>query len=146
MKTLYPIQQQLISSSYLGMRSLNNIQIALYVSKFNVAGNGASGLLFQQLWAMLLLSFYPPSTSSSWSPIVLSNSSEIFPLFAYVIKNVHLDRSNLLTYEVGYDDDDTEDTFGIPESELNIQVRQTNAAEVGCIVQILVYFYLLFCS
>lgn len=106
---------------------MNDFKIALYILKFKVAGNGAFGLLFQKLWAMLLLSFYPPSASISCSPIVLNSSSEIFPLFTHVIKNVHSDRSNLLAYEVEYDE--AGETFDIPQSENDLG-RETEDGEV----------------
>jgi hypothetical protein len=88
------------------------------VSKFHVAGNGAHGLMFQKLWALLLLSFYPPSTATICSSIVLNKSCEIFPLFSYVSRNVDSHYSNLLHYDVEMDDEETFEVEGA-ESELN---------------------------
>lgn len=80
--------------------------VSLYLKKFQVAGNGAHGLLFQQLWAMLLLSYYPPCEVPSYSSILLGASNEVFSLFTYVLRNVNADGSNLLSYEVGYDEEE----------------------------------------
>ena len=70
-----------------------------------MAGNGAHGLLFQKLWALLLLSFYPPSKADSCSHIVLEKSSEILSLFSYIMNNVESNGSNLLEYDIDEDDE-----------------------------------------
>lgn len=80
--------------------------VDLYVKRFQVAGNGAHGLLFQTLWAMLLISFYPPSHTITLTTSVLEKANEIFGAFVYLLKNVTVDGSNLLSYEVEYDDDE----------------------------------------
>ena len=81
--------------------------VDLLVKRFQLAGNGAHGLLFQTLWATLLLSFYPPSSHTSpLTNSVLEKSNEIFSAFVYLLKNVHKDGSNLLSYEVECDDDE----------------------------------------
>lgn len=81
--------------------------VDFFVKRFQVAGNGAHGLLFQTLWATLLLSFYPPSSNPSpLTNSVLEKSNEIFGAFVYLLKNVHKDGSNLLSYEVECDDDE----------------------------------------
>lgn len=77
-----------------------------------MAGNGAHGLLFQKLWALLLLSFYPPSEADLCSSIVLNKSSEILSLFSYIINNADPNGSNLLEYDVDEDDE----TFIRPET------------------------------
>ena len=80
--------------------------VDLIVKRFQVAGNGAHGLLFQTLWAMLLISFYPPSHTITFTNSVLEKANEIFGAFVYLLKNVNGDGSNLLSYEVEYDDDE----------------------------------------
>lgn len=80
--------------------------VDLYVKRFQVAGNGAHGLLFQTLWAMLLISFYPPSHTITLTNSVLEKANEIFVAFVYLLKNANRDGSNLLSYEVEYDDDE----------------------------------------
>ena len=85
--------------------------ISLYINKFQVAGNGPHGLLFQKLWTMLLLSFYPPCPLVSCSRLVLAKSNDVFAKLLYVLKNANHDGSNVLSYEIGYDED--EDTVDI---------------------------------
>ena len=80
--------------------------ISLYINKFQVAGNGPHGLLFQKLWTMLLLSFYPPCPLVSCSRLVLAKSNEVFAKLLYVLKNANPDGSNVLSYEIGYDEDE----------------------------------------
>jgi len=98
--------------------------VSMYISKFQVAGNGAHGLLFQKLWAILLSSFVPPCEVS---PVInnyaLSRSKEIFSgIFSYILRNVNADGSNLLSYDVGYDgeEEDIIDT-GADRYELLLQ-------------------------
>ena len=118
-----------------------NELVSMFITKFQVGGNGGHGLLFQKLWyvsgsvephsihiillhsfilshvlefsysflpcrAMLLLSFYPPCQTSSFSNAVLERSNEIFTVVVYVLRNVNADRSNILSYDVGYDDEE----------------------------------------
>ena len=84
----------------------NSQLVDLYVKRFHVAGNGAHGLLFQTLWGMLLLSFYPPSHSITLTSSVLEHANDIFGAFVYLLRNVNRDGSNLLPYEVDCDDDE----------------------------------------
>lgn len=55
---------------------------------------------------MLLLSFYPPSKSTSCSSAALHQSSQIFQIFSYILKNVDENGSKLLQYEVHFDAED----------------------------------------
>ena len=82
--------------------------LSLYLLKWQVGGNGAHGLLFQKLWALFLLSLYPPCQLASCSSIILgrSNSNDIFKMLLYVLKNVHPDGTNVLSYEIGWDEED----------------------------------------
>lgn len=76
--------------------------ISLYLLKFQVAGNGAHGLLFQKLWAVLLLSVYP-------SPFTIKQSNQIFDKLLYVLRNLSPNGSNVLSYEVACDDEEDYD-------------------------------------
>ena len=96
LQTLLPIQ--LASGNTFGEEEL----VSLYLTKFQVAGNGAHGLLFQKLWVLLLLSFYPPCELSSLSNIVLGKSSPILGKVVYVLKNINC---LVISYEVGYDEE-----------------------------------------
>lgn len=80
--------------------------VDLYVKRFQVAGNGAHGLLFQSIWGMLLLSFYPPSHIITLTNSVLERSNDIFGAFVYLLRNVNRDGSNILSYEVECDDEE----------------------------------------
>ena len=80
--------------------------VDLFVKRFQVAGNGAHGLLFESLWGMLLISLYPPSHTITLTNAVLEKANEIFGAFVYLLKNVNRDGSNLLSYEVECDDDE----------------------------------------
>ena len=80
--------------------------VDLFVKRFQVAGNGAHGLLFESLWGMLLISFYPLSHTITLTNSVLEKANEIFGAFVYLLKNVSRDGSNLLSYEVECDDDE----------------------------------------
>lgn len=96
-----------------------------------MAGNGPHGLLFQKLWAMLLLSFYPPSKAVTCSTIVLTVPNEIFSMFTYILQNVNPDGTNLLSYEVGYDEE--EDTDDVDAgAEINEAMRQQEVKKVSC--------------
>lgn len=80
--------------------------VDLFVKRFQVAGNGAHGLLLQSFWGMLLLSFYPPSRTSPFTNAVLGKSNAIFSAFVYLLRNVNSDGSNILSYEVEFDDEE----------------------------------------
>jgi len=80
--------------------------VDLYVKRFQVAGNGAHGLLFQSIWGMLLLSFYPPSQITNLTNPVLERANDIFGAFVYLLRNVNSDGSNILSYEVECDDEE----------------------------------------
>ncbi len=112
-----------------------NFQVSMYISKFRAAGNGAHGLLFQKLWAILLASFFPPcEVSSVITNCVLSRSKEIFDgIFAYILRNVNADGSNLLSYDVGYDgeEEDIIDT-GADRYELLLQ-EASKKVSVRCV-------------
>ena len=95
---------------------------------FQAAGNGAHGLLFQKLWAMLLLSLYPPSKATSCSYEILNQSSQIFQMFSYIIHNVDANGSNLLQYEVEYDAEEEMEVYA--EAEMDT-LRQSIANEVS---------------
>jgi len=83
--------------------------IQMYIMKYQIAGNGAHGLLFQKLWSMLLLSFYPPCQLTSCSSLVLGNSNDIFNNFIHVLKNMKHDGTNLLSYEIHDEEEETVD-------------------------------------
>ena len=94
LQTLLPITLQ--NGTVFGEEQL----IQMYIMKYQIAGNGAHGLLFQKLWSMLLLSFYPPCQLAVCSSIVLGRSNDIFNNFVHVLKNVKADGTNLLSYEI----------------------------------------------
>lgn len=96
--------------------------IELYLLKFQVAGNGAHGLLFQKLWALLLLSFYPPCQLTSCCNAVLGKSNVIFNKSIYVLKNLDANGTNLLSYDVGYDEE--EETIDVGAAETLEQRRK----------------------
>lgn len=102
--------------------------ISLLLLKFQVAGNGAHGLLFQKLWAMLLLSFYPPSQLPTCSNIVLRKSNAIFSKLVYVLKNANHDGTNLLSYEVEYDDDEETVDIGADMYESLLQEQRAKVS------------------
>jgi len=84
--------------------------ISLLLLKFEVAGNGAHGLFFQKLWALFLLSLYPPCNLTSCSNIVLGKSNSIFQKFLYVLSNVDNSlATNVLSYEVCGEEEETVD-------------------------------------
>ena len=83
--------------------------IQMYIMKYQIAGNGAHGLLFQKLWSMLLLSFYPPCQLTGCSSLVLGKSNDIFNNFVHVLKNVKPDGTNLLSYEIHDEEEETVD-------------------------------------
>jgi hypothetical protein len=91
--------------------------ISLYLLKFQVAGNGAHGLLFQKLWAILLLSVYP-------SPCTVKKSNQIFDKLLYVLKNLNPSGSNVLSYEVVYDDEEDKDTLNIGADVYEIAMQE----------------------
>lgn len=85
--------------------------------------------MFQKLWTMLLLSFYPPFKVASCSSTVLEMSSQIFPLLTYVVSNVHSDESNILPFEVECDhEEDPVEVYAKAESE---SLRQGAAKAVS---------------
>ena len=94
---------------------------SLYLLKWQVGGNGAHGLLFQKLWALFLLSFYPPCQLASCSSIILGKSNDIFNMFLYVLKNVH-PGTNVLSYEIGWDEED--DTADVGSFDLYEALHQ----------------------
>ncbi len=49
---------------------------------------------------------YPPSHTITLTNSVLGKANEIFGAFVYLLKNANKDGSNLLSYEVEYDDDE----------------------------------------
>ena len=101
--------------------------VDLLVKKFQVAGNGAHGLSFQTLWGMLLLSFYPPSHTLTLTNIVLEKANEIFVAFVYLLKNVNRDGSNILSYEVEFDDE--EETIDRDKSTYDALVQEQAACD-----------------
>mmetsp|Transcript_19996 Transcript_19996/g.37613 ORF Transcript_19996/g.37613 Transcript_19996/m.37613 type:complete len:487 (-) Transcript_19996:206-1666(-) len=100
--------------------------ISLYTGKFQVAGNGAHGLLYQKLWALLLLSFYPPCQLASCCNTVLRKSKTIFNIFISVLKNVHPNGTNLLSYEVGCGDDEESIYIGEDFYDALLQGQRAN--------------------
>ena len=105
--------------------------ISLYLDKFQVAGNGAHGLLIQKLWALLLLSFYPPCPLPTCSNSVLGKSNEIFGRVVYLLENVNADGSNLLSYEVGCDEE--EETVGIGSEAYEVLLQEQRATvRIAC--------------
>lgn len=99
LQSLLPVQHE--SGAGFGEAEL----ISLYLQKFQVAGNGAHGLMFQKLWGLFLLSLYPPSPFAS---SVLEKSDAIFAKLVYLLKNIDPSCTNILSYEVGYDNDEEE--------------------------------------
>mmetsp|Transcript_27442 Transcript_27442/g.46712 ORF Transcript_27442/g.46712 Transcript_27442/m.46712 type:complete len:540 (-) Transcript_27442:98-1717(-) len=109
--------------------------VHLYLMKWKVAGNGAHGLLFQKLWALLLLSFYPPCQLASCCNTVLAKSNTIFNIFVYVIKNTNRDGTNVLSYEVGYgEEEETVDT-GAEIYEAMLQEQRTKDIVISTLLQ-----------
>ena len=92
--------------------------ISLYLLKFQSAGNGAHGLLFQKLWAVLLMSVYP-------SPFTVTKSNEIFENLLYVLTNLNPNGSNVLSYDVGCDDDEEDMTVGMDAYENMLQEQRS---------------------
>lgn len=103
--------------------------VSLYLRKFQVAGNGAHGLLFQKLWALLLLSFYPPCRSPR-SDAVLRESNAIFNIFTVLLKNVSKDGTNVLSYEIGYDDEEEPCHIGEDFYESLLQEQRTKVSGI----------------
>jgi len=99
--------------------------IQMYLMKYQIAGNGAHGLLFQKLWSMLLLSFYPPCQLTSCSRFVLGRSNEVFNNFIHVLKNVKADGTNLISYEIHDEEEETVD-IGADIHEALQQQQRTN--------------------
>ncbi|KAL7546797.1 hypothetical protein ACHAWF_010132 [Thalassiosira exigua] len=102
--------------------------VSLYLMKFGVAGNGAHGMLFQKLWAMLLLSFYPPCQLQSCQNAVLRRSNAVFSKLVFVLKNEHVDGSNILSYEIGYDEDEETVDVGTEINEALLQEQRAKDA------------------
>lgn len=101
--------------------------ITLYTNKFQIAGNGAHGLLLQKMWALLLLSFYPPC-QLVYGGIVLQKSNKIFRILIYMLKNVKPNGDNLLSYEVGFNEDEETvdigaDTYDLLQQGVRAKVR-----------------------
>ncbi|KAL9189207.1 hypothetical protein ACHAXT_011697 [Thalassiosira profunda] len=124
MESLLPVA--LPSGNTFGAEEL----ISLYLDKYAVAGNGAHGLLFQKLWALLLLSFYPPSPLPTCYNAVLGKSNEIFGRTVYLLENINADGSNLLSYEVGYDEE--EETVDIGSDAYESLLQELRAKDVAC--------------
>lgn len=106
LQTLLPMK--LPSGANFGEQEL----IRMYLTKFPVAGNGGHGLLFQKLWALLLVSFYPPCLLAVCCSIVLGNSNAIYNQVIYLLQNMKADGSNVLSYEVGSDEEEETVSIG----------------------------------
>jgi len=119
LQTLLPLT--LASGAVFGEEEL----ISLYLLKFQVAGNGAHGMLFQKLWALLLLSFYPRCQLASCCNTVIRKSNAIFNIFIYVLKNANPNDTNVLSYEVGYDEEEETVEIGADIYEALLQEQRT---------------------
>ena len=97
--------------------------ISLYLQKFQVAGNGAHGLLFQKLWASLFLSVYP-------SPATIAKSNLLFDSLLYVLRNLSPSGSNVLSYEVGYDEEEDALNIGVESYESMLQEQQSKVNNI----------------
>lgn len=89
MDTLLPVVQ--LASGTFHRENL----VDLYLAKFQVAGNGAHGLMLQKLYMMFLLSI-PMSHSHQTTNEVLENCT-------YILRNR---KDSLLPYSVGHDEED----------------------------------------
>ena len=98
--------------------------VSLLLMKFQAAGNGAHGLLFQKLWVLLLLSFYPPFKLASYSNIVLSKSNEIFNKCIYLLGNISPDGRNLISFAVGCDEEEETVDIGVETYEALLQEQR----------------------
>mmetsp|Transcript_14453 Transcript_14453/g.31345 ORF Transcript_14453/g.31345 Transcript_14453/m.31345 type:complete len:1131 (-) Transcript_14453:272-3664(-) len=119
LQTLLPLK--LPSGADFGEEEL----ISLYLLKFQVAGNGAHGLLFQKSWALLLVSFYPPCQLTSCYNIVLGKSNAIFSKVIYLLQNMLPDGTNVLSYEVGYDEEEETVDIGADMHGALLQEQRT---------------------
>jgi hypothetical protein len=107
--------------------------VNLYVTRFQVAGNGAHGLLFQTLWGMLLLSFLPPSPFHRFTmtQCVLEKANDIFSAFVYLLRNVDTNLSNIISYEVEFDDETRIDRNTLCAYDALV-LEQTNYDKLHC--------------
>ena len=119
LKSLIPLKHH--SGAIFGEEEM----VHLLQMKFQAAGNGAHGLLFQKLWVLLLLSFYPPCELASYCNVVLRKSNEIFNQLIYILKNVSPDGTNLLSFAVGYDEDEETVDIGVGMYEALLQEQRT---------------------
>jgi hypothetical protein len=94
--------------------------INLYLLKFQVAGNGAHGLLFQKLWTLLLLTLYP-------TPCIITKSNQIFEKIVYLLRNLSPCGTNILSFEVTYDEEEDEDDLNVGGEEYEKMLQDIRA-------------------
>ena len=132
LESLIPLKHP--SGAIFGEREL----VCLLLKKFHAAGNGAHGLLFQKLWMLLLLSFYPPCNSASYCNIVLGKSNEIFDNFIYMLRNLSPDGTNLLSYAVECDEEEVTLDVGIEMYEALLRMQRSKVIWQHCLAP---FFY-----
>jgi hypothetical protein len=135
LKSLIPVRHH-PSGAIFGEEEL----VRLLLMKFQVAGNGAHGLLFQKLWLLLLLSFYPPCELGSYCNIVLGKSNEIFDKFIYLLGNISPEGTNLLSFAVGPDDEEETVDIGMEMYEALLQEQRAKVIYFD-INSLIGYFY-----
>ena len=104
--------------------------VSLLLMKFQTAGNGAHGLLFQKVWAVLLISFYPPCELVSYCHIVLSKSNDIFEKFIYVLRNSTQCGTNLLSFAVECDEEENYVDIGLELYDGLLQEQRTKVLQL----------------
>jgi hypothetical protein len=131
--SLFPLKHP--SGAIFGEREL----VCLLLMKFQAAGNGAHGLLFQKLWVLLLLSFYPPCNSVSYCNIVLGKSNEIFDRFIYMLRNLSPDGTNLLSFAVECDEEEETLDVGIEMYETLLRDQRAKVILYSCRIGLLFF-------
>lgn len=106
-------------------------------STFN-CGLGAHGFLFQKIWATLLVSICPPSP---YGNAILGKLNEMVNVFVYVLQNCSANGANLLSYDVGLDEEEEYLDTSDAEKEMYDALLQEQTRKVEPVVTEVLFFF-----